>query len=359
MKILYDHQVFSFQKYGGVSRYFSMILKGFSAKLPLVISDNYYIKNNKKLNFFYFSAKFKGKIRLFSLLNELYVKYYLLFYNYDIFHPTYYNPYFLKFLKNKPFVLTIHDMIHEKYLEMLPPNDNTPIWKNKLAQKASRIIAVSEQTKKDIVEILKINPEKIDVIYHGCSFNEIEICNDFSSKLVNDFVLFTGKRTGYKNFKNFILAIKPILNEDRELFVICAGGGKFTEKELLTFSELEIDSQMLNYQCNDEELKTLYVRSVFFVFPSIYEGFGIPLLEAMASETAILCSNTSCFPEIVADSAILFNPFDICDIREKIKLGLSTDLSYYKEKGLIRLKYFTWEKALEETRVVYNKIYNI
>lgn len=358
MKILYDFQAFSFQKYGGVSRYFSEILKGFSSKLPIIICDNYYLKNNKELKFLSFKMNFMGKIRLFSFFNKIYSYYYLLFYKYDIFHPTYYNPYFLKLLNKKPFVLTIHDMIHEKFPEMLSPNDNTVVWKKTLAYKAKRIIAVSEQTKKDIVEILKINPEKIDVIYHGSSFCKVRLCEKFSSKLVDDFILFTGKRTGYKNFKNFILALKPVLNKNKNLHLICAGGGSFKKDELLIFKSLEIDDQILNFQCNDQELKTLYVKSKFFVFPSIYEGFGIPLLEAMSSQTAIVCSNTSCFPEIVSDCAILFDPNDIYDMRSKIQLALSTDLSSYIKKGLRRLKFFNWDKAVEKTRITYNKTYN-
>ena len=355
MKILYDFQIFSKQKYGGISRYFVEIMKGLSFYLPILVSGNFYLKNSN-VKYFNLDWNFKGKIRLLSYTNQIRMKFYFMFNDFDIFHPTYYDTYFLNYIKSKPFVLTIHDMTHEKFSDFINDQDNVIQNKKILAKKATRIIAVSENTKKDIVEILKVSSDKIDVIYHGSSFELIEECSELKNKLVDRYILFTGKRNGYKNFLNFILAVKLILNEQPDLFIICAGGGKFNNEELNLFKKYKINEQLINLQCNDKELKTLYVNSLFFIFPSIYEGFGIPLLEAMSSRTPILCSNSSCFPEIAENCAVFFNPFDVLDIEKKIRFALVSDLSDIVNNGVQRLSFFSWQKAQIETKKVYEKI---
>ena len=355
MKILYDFQIFSKQKFGGISRYFAEIMKGLSFSLPILVSDNFYLKNSN-VKYLKLDWNFKGKIRLVSFINKIRAKLYFKFNDFDIFHPTYYDTYFLNYIKSKPFVLTIHDMTHEKFPEMIGGMDNVIENKKTLAKKASRIIAVSENTKKDIVEILKISPDKIDVIYHGSSFELIEECPDLKKKLVNRYILFTGKRNGYKNFLNFILAAKSVLNEQPDLFIICAGGGEFNDDELNSFKKYKINNQLINIQCNDKELKTLYVNSLFFIFPSIYEGFGIPLLEAMSCRTPILCSNSSCFPEIAENCAVFFNPVDVTDIEKKIRSSLDSDLSEIVYNGVQKLSFFSWKKAQIQTKKVYEKI---
>lgn len=347
MKILYDHQIFSTQKYGGISRYFYEIMKDKDYILPLILNKNKYLQ--KGIDLF---DDFRGKTRLYKFINNIYTTYKLKNEKYDIFHPTYYDTYFLKNLKS-PFVLTIHDMIHEKFQEIMNPNDNTAYEKKLLASKAKRIIAVSEQTKKDIVEILNIDKDKIEVIYHGSDFDKIKEDKNFSNKLPKKYILFTGNRGGYKNFQNFTEALKDFLLKDDDLYLVCAGGGNFTSTELEIFDKMKINSKLLHFSCNDNQLKSLYKNAMFFIFPSLYEGFGIPLLEAMGSDTPILCSDTSCFPEIAQDSAIYFDPNDITDMKEKIKFALSSGLDFYIEKGRERFKYFSWDKARKETMEVY------
>jgi len=353
MKILYDYQIFSSQKYGGISRYFYEIMKGQKYNLPIIFNNNEYLNKSIKIPF-----NFKGKVRIYNFFNREYSKIYFKFNkNFDIFHPTYYHPYFVKYIKNKPFVLTIHDMIHEKFPNYFSKKDKTIERKKFLAQKANRIIAVSERTKLDIIDILNIPEEKIDVVYHGSDFNLIKEDKEFTKKLPKKYILFTGNRNNYKNFINFIKAVSKFLNKDKNLFIICAGGGSFNNDEIKLFKELKIETQLFQYSCNDGQLKSLYINALFFIFPSLYEGFGIPLLEAMACNTPILCSNVSCFPEIVKDSALMFNPYSVEDIKEKIEFALNNNLDFYIEKGKERFKYFSWDKAREETMDSYKKCF--
>ena len=179
MRVLYDYQIFQDQKYGGISRYFCEIISRFPKEITPIISsiysENHYLqslypliatKNLKTEEVFFSSYNFKGKWRLYALLKKHFP---LIFneyskvnldysiqllqkQNFDIFHPTYYNPYFLEYIGKKPFVLTVHDMIHEKFPHYFSYKDKTAEWKQLLLPKAHSIIAVSETTKQDILD---------------------------------------------------------------------------------------------------------------------------------------------------------------------------------------------------------------
>jgi glycosyltransferase involved in cell wall biosynthesis len=354
MKVLYDYQIFSVQKFGGISRYFYEIMKGVDSEIFLIFNQNAYLEG-KGLKI---KRNFRIKTKIFNILNRLFTEVNLPLKKYDIFHPTYYNPYFIDRI-DSPFVLTIHDMIHEKFPEYFSKNDKTSRWKRELAKKANRIIAVSHQTKQDIIDILDIPANKIDVVYHGSDFDLIKEDENFTNILPEKYILYTGNREHYKNFTNFIKASYKLLNNDNNLFILCAGGGTFNNKEIELFQKLKINRQLIQYQCNDEQLKSLYRNSLFFVFPSLYEGFGIPLLEAMACKIPILCSNISCFPEIVQNSALTFNPYSIEDMKQKLEFAVDNNLENYVENATKRFQEFSWDKARYETNLVYKKIYDI
>ena len=355
MKVLFDYQVFSIQKYGGVSRYFCEIIKTMNYSLPILVSNNYYLQ---KLDLKYFRFGTNNVIfkKGLSFINKMYTLIKISFLKFDIYHPTYYNPYLLNFIKKKPTVVTIHDMIHEKFPQYFSLDDPTTDRKKKMVEHADRIIAVSENTKNDIIEIFGFSADKIDVIYHGDSFSLVEPCQIIKEKIPKRYILFTGNRNGYKNFEIMFKALKKYLLRDKSLYLICAGGGEFTKQELGLFENDSVVNRVLQFNCNDGELKQLYSSSLFFIYPSIYEGFGIPLLEAMSTETPILCSRTSCFPEVADKCAIYFDPHSIKDIEEKIGFALSNELEEYKMLGTERLSHFSWENARRQTKVSYLKV---
>jgi glycosyltransferase involved in cell wall biosynthesis len=193
MKILFDSQIFDIQKYGGISRYFSALFsyfnttKDISYKVSIRNTENEYLKNIlpfsqknlSKKNFIKSNSRIKRKllkiIDLFDKNSNINLtKLNLQKQNFDIFHPTYYSIYFLKYLRNKPFVLTVHDMIHEIYPSYSKFDFSNTIKNKKiLAKKAKMIIAVSENTKKDIIKFYNIPEENIKVIYHGNSLKPI------------------------------------------------------------------------------------------------------------------------------------------------------------------------------------------
>lgn len=171
MKILYDPQIFTRQVYGGISSYFYELISylhnsEISVNLPLVHSNNYYLKSSP---FYKNIPLLNGQKRVIKILNGFRAAISMRMQNYDIFHPTYYNPYFLNHIGNKPFVLTIYDMIHEIFPEKYPAMDRTSEYKKILAQKASKIIVFSENTKQDIIKYLNIDESKIEIIYLASS----------------------------------------------------------------------------------------------------------------------------------------------------------------------------------------------
>ncbi len=367
MKILYDFQIFELQKYGGISRYFIELANSYNndSDIKVIssakISNNEYLLNNKISDNWVIPLKYiiKKQHYIQSKVNRLYTRYKTDNNSIDIFHPTYYDPYFLEYIGNIPFVLTIHDMIHEKFSDMFSPKDLTSFNKKLLAERASKIIAVSESTKQDIIDILQVESSKIEVIHHGSSMTPLSnttILGDVPSK----YILFVGNRTIYKNFNRFIKAISPLIYADNDLNVVCAGGGKFNEDEKRILDKLDIDKKVFQYNINDNTLAQLYKQAIVFVFPSMYEGFGIPILEAFACRCPVVCSNTSSLPEVADDAAIYFDPYDEESIFEAV-LRMLNDSELRKNKinlGLQRLESFSWEQAAINTKKVYQKILN-
>lgn len=368
MKILLDPQIFYQQTYGGISRYYTEIFSILSKKndidifLPIYQSDNAYIKNttllveNKNLNillnilnFFKISTKSFRKKKSDQLIEK-----YFRAKDYDLFIPTYYNPYFLKFIGNKPFVLTVYDMIHEmmpQYFTDDPYNvvDNKKI----LIEKATKIIAVSHNTKKDILTFFpSIDPEKIEVIYHGSS---IVYDPKIKVDLPENYLLYVGARSNYKNFKFLVKAMVPILQNNKELMLIAAGGGAFTEEETEFIKNFGIEKQIIQRNFRENELAHFYKNAVAFIFPSLYEGFGIPVVESMACGCPIVLTKCGSLPEVAGDAGIYFDSYSEQDLRDKIQMLLSDEKlrQYYSEKGLQHAKKYDWNEAAEQCMQVY------
>lgn len=365
MKILYDYQAFTLQKYGGISRYFYELMSEFDKMknietiTSLVVSNNHYISDKKFVNYFelFPSKQFRGKQRVFNLINKPNTIFKLKQQTFDVFHPTYYDPYFLNYLGNKPFVLTVYDMIHEKFSDMFSVNDKTTEQKRLLVEKATKIIAISESTKKDLIELFGTDESKIKVVYLGNSMfpkPDIKLSFDIPKK----YLLFVGGRGSYKNFERFIKSISDILKQDKELFVLCTGGGKFGSSENQLFTELGISNQVLQYNLDDNSLAYFYKNALAFIFPSLYEGFGIPVLESFSCGCPLLCSNVSSLPEVAGEAACYFDPYSEKSMIHAV-LKVLEDANFREDlinKGYEQLKKFSWKQTAGETKKIYESI---
>lgn len=348
LKIFYDHQIFSIQKFGGISRYFHEIIsKNTNAFAPNIYTENFYLKGITN------NWNFRGKIRLINYLNNIYTIIMIKIKNYDVFHPTYYDTYFLSF-NRRPLVITVYDMIHEIYAGIyFTKNDKTISQKKMMCQKADGIIAISETTKRDLVNTLNINPNKIEVIYLGSNLLKKE------KKIVlpKKYILFVGSRGAYKNFERFARAVSQLIKNDLELEILCVGS-KFDAVEKALLSSLGILDRIQTYLAEDDEMYTIYKNAECFVFPSLYEGFGIPILEAYESDCPLLLSDIDCFREVAAEAGYYFDPEDIGDMQKKLEEVLSSEelKKTLIEKGKERLKEFSWEKTYAQTCAYYEKV---
>lgn len=362
MNILYDHQVFSWQRIGGISRYFVELINnlpsGFISTTGVLFTDNIYMWNNIDLRkniigHFPLPEKMKGRQRMQMWVNKMNTLRLLNKSNIDVFHPTYYSSYFLN--KNKkPYVITVYDMIHEKMPELVP-QDNTIELKKISILNASKIIAISEQTKLDLIELYGINEENIKVIYLGHSIdceNEEKVLG-----IPANYILFVGARAGYKNFERFLRAFAILSSQNPDLYLVCTGTN-FTIDEYALIHSLYLDNKVIRLFVSDTQLTYLYRHAKCFVFPSIYEGFGIPILESLASGCPICLSNTSCFPEIAQDAGTYFDPYDIDSIVSATLMLLENE-KYKNEqitKGFRVIGQYSWKRMAEETAFVYKSI---
>ncbi len=370
MRILLDPQIFGQQTYGGISRYYTEIFselekrKDVEVILPIDYTDNFYLKTSKLLSknklraslysilaFLKISTKTLRKKQTEKLLGQLCRDS-----NFDVFVPTYYNPYFLELIEEKPFVLTVYDMIHEIFPQYFSDDPyRVTEYKKQLIYKATRIIAVSKNTKNDILKIFPdIDAEKIHVIYHGSS---IKIENHIKVKLPPNYILYVGSRADYKNFKFLVDAVSPILKENPDLILLAAGGGIFTDDEINYIHKKALSKQIHQKNFEENELGQFYKNANFFIFPSQYEGFGIPVLEAMACGCPIILSNSASFPEVAGDAGIYFDNNSENDLRRKIRLLLDNDnlRKEFSRKGLEQVKKFDWEVAAEQCLHVYRQ----
>ena len=347
------------QRYGGISRYYAELKRKFDEQKydvdahahcyfnkSIYFEDIFQNKYNSKFD------KIKGK----GLLNKLYTKIDCTINNYDILHPTYYNPYILGLRKgSSKVVITVYDMINERFPELF---DDALTINNKktMILESDHIIAISESTKKDILEFYpEVNPNKISVIYIGSHF-ENKICEELTYKLPNKYILFVGTRYNYKNYDRFFSAVKPLLLDDKELSLVVLGGGTFTKAEIDMQSEVE--NQIVQMNVTDDLLSYAYSHAECFVFPSLYEGFGIPTLEAFACECPVILSNTSSMPEVGGEAVEYIDPYDITNMTNQIKKVLS-DKKLRNEmikKGKLQLRKFDWDIIAEQTLNCYKEV---
>ena len=353
MKVLYDYQAF-LQRHGGVSRYFVELIRaisslgGFCPIMPVPYSDNEYVENKKT---FLTRRHFNGKTRILGLLNQHQARRELEG-DFDIFHPTYYRPYFLDRLR-KPFVVTVHDMIHELFSTAGIRDDGTADNKRILCARASKIIAVSRNTRNDLCRILGVPESKVKVIHHATN---LEYAGQ-PRLHQKPYILFVGERTGYKNFNNFLTAAAPLLIR-HGMDLVCAGGRAFSNAERMLISRLKAQERVFRLDVSSaDDLASLYHFAHLFGYPSLYEGFGLPLLEAFACGCPVAAGSSPSFQEIAGDAAERFDAASVESIAAAIE-RLIVDSARGAElvaAGTLRLGDFSWQRSAQSTLEVYRE----
>ena len=360
LKIQYDHQIFTSQRYGGISRYFIELITRYdkcqetAPHIAASYTINSYLSETPSLGTkpFFQGINFKGKQRLLHTINKFKSVNQIKKKDFSVFHPTYYDSYFLRHIGDKPYVVTVHDLIHEIFPDMVHPKDFSRQMKKAILPRASFCISISEKTKQDLVKYYRIPEHKIRVVYHGAP-ERIEAIMP-TQVPEKPYVLFVGKRGMYKNFSLFLKSLSDVV-KTRDLNIWCVGGGAPDKQEVGLVEALGIQNRIMFSVLSDPELAYGYANAEAFVFPSFYEGFGLPILEAFTYNCPVVLAKSSCFPEIAEDAALYFDPKSENDLRQQVESLLdSQDLrNLLKKKGSQRLEKFSWQSTAQQTLDIY------
>ena len=268
--------------------------------------------------------------------------------------------------KNLPLVSTIHDLAMLKFPESAHPeilSAHRRSWQI-LKKRSAHIIAVSQATKKDIIELLDIPAQQISIVYEALPKESIEISSSLTEaeyerikeqlQLTKPFLLCVGTREPRKNLVKIIKAWKPLA---KEVDLIIAGEQGWDKTAKLQTSEAGL--RFLG-KVSDKQLAVLYGEAEVFVYASLYEGFGLPILEAFYHGTPVVTSNVSAMPEVAGNAAELVDPDKVESITagiEKILNESQTDQQKRLQKMIVRLHLFNWQTAASATAKVYQKAY--
>jgi len=366
MRVAFDYQAFTMQPYGGISRYFMHLVQEYlsfdeQVKIFAPIHINAYLASlpsecvqGRRLN------RYPAKTtRFFTMYNRLVSRSTIEQWRPDILHETYYARH-ASSSKKCPIVITVYDMIHELLHQEFPPRDNTACIKKIAIARADHVICISENTKKDLINLYEIPEHKISVVLLGFDqFANQAHAAQSQPKNGKPFLLYVGARGGYKNFAGFLksVAASPSLKSDFDLLTF--GGGKFKDAELSLIASLGFSSNQVRQISGDDTLLgSYYAMARAFVYPSLYEGFGIPPLEAMAHNCPVVSSNASSMLEVIGQAGEYFNPANTEEMQHAIESVVYSDrrVAELKALGTARLAHFSWAKCAEQTRSVYRKL---
>jgi len=364
MRIAFDQQTFTWQEYGGISRYFCSLASRLSdlpdveAKIFAPIHINAYLPSVPTA----IRAGIKvppipKMLRIMRNASRLMAIPLMKAYHPDIVHETYYSS--LAFApKGVCRVITAYDLIQEYFPAPSREKNKFLSMKMKAFSRADHIICISENTRRDLMEYYDIPASKVSVVYLG--FDVLATDSHVNQNHQGQpYILYVGQRAGYKNFIDFIRAYASSEWLQKNFRVYCFGGGKFTSTEKDQFKKLGVNESYIQQLGGDDAvLASCYRNAAAFVYPSLYEGFGIPPLEAMAAGCPVICSKTSSIPEVVGDAGEYFDPSSMESIRSSLEKVLQSPLRRAElvAQGIERCKLFTWEKCASETLAIYRNI---
>ena len=359
MNILYDGQIFLMQAAGGINRYYECLISRLPADCTPTISGvgrrsvNFPTHPNLRLN------------RLLPMLPGRMNGFYLRnlasrppFPTWDVAHPTYYQlTQGTKYSDYKcPVVVTAHDMIHALHPDLMVDGREVAAQQREAFEAAAAIICVSQNTRNDLLNFHPHLESRTVVIYHGIEVSE----NDAkaASAPENPYFLYVGGRSSYKNFERLLISFAKAASVEPSLR-LCVAGASLSERERWLLFDLGLRDKIIPItHPGDAQLAQLYRNAIALLYPSRYEGFGIPPLEAMACGTVAVTSNTSSLPEVVGDAGIMLDPMDLDAWTEAIlHLFKSPETAKsYREKGKLQAAKFHWDKTAQQTLEVYKKV---
>ncbi len=366
MKIAFDHQIFTLQAHGGVSRYFTRLVqclldlgKQIGVFAPLY-QNSYLPAVPKEIVHGRHIQRYPPKMAgLFLKYNEVKSHAQIDRWKPEIVHETYYSRVGAAPL-GCPVVITVYDMIHDLFPNDFLSRDNTAIIKRIAVDRADHVICISENTKMDLMRLYGTPASKLSVVHLGFDqFAQRAVKQQLTTIVDRPFLLYVGERGGYKNFIGFLRAVASSKRLLSDFDIVAFGGSKFSAKELNEISSLGFRENQIRHQSgSDDVLGRFYSSAKAFVYPSLYEGFGIPPLEAMAHQCPVVSSNSSSMQEVIGKAGEFFDPADTYDMRRAIEdvvysVSRTNQLRGFGEE---RLTNFSWDKCARETFDIYRSL---
>ncbi len=351
--LLLDNIIYEIQKAGGVSIVWSAVLEA------CLKCEDFYFKildsGNNSDNLFYPENIPQERI-IQDNISQVFRRYRDVRWNenVELFHSSYFRVHASPKVKN---IVTIHDFVYEKFDQGL--RQRIHLWqKNRALKKASAIVCVSNSTKNDLLEYHPWIDENIVQVIHngvGPEFHPLESKTDGTAK---PYALYVGGRQIHKNFSYALDLLKTRIAQNLDLELRVVGGGDFTDVERKYIVNHHLLGKVTHVgPVSTNELNELYSGAFVLVYPSFYEGFGIPPIEAMAAGCPVICSNTSSIPEVVGDSGLLIDP-DIVEDGENYLSKLS-DADFRQQiiaRGFNQAAKFSWTKTGAETVNLYRDL---
>ncbi len=365
--IVYDGQIFSLQQYGGISRYICELasrvhrLDGYQACVTAGVHFNVHLNQAAvpRLGAFV-PLKLPRTGRVYRAMNSLWATRLIRSARPSLVHRTYYSGSSKRPIES-PVVLTVHDMIHEIFPAAFSPRDPTSRNKRLSVANADHIVCVSQSTARDLTRIFDVDPTRISVTHLGYAdaFATPPVGTSDRSPHARPYLLYVGHRGGYKNFETALQAYarSSLLRNEVDLMVF--GGPPFSAPELSKFDSLGLRrGSVSRHVGSDRELARAYRHARALVYPSRYEGFGIPPLEAMASGCPVACAATSSLPEVVGAAALLFDPMDEDAVAAAMETT-ATDEAVRRHliaAGRERASKFSWDRCAADTVAAYRRV---
>jgi len=364
-RVLYDYQIFLEQRYGGISRYFCELaprigtMPGFSAKVFAPLYSSAYVASERIAPFGIQVKKRRIIWKAYEAIDAALSAAYFPVSKSSIVHETYYRAHGHG-PKICPIVVTVHDMIHERYRDMFPASDTTTIRKRKAVERADRVICVSEHTRRDLIELFGVPAAKALTIPHGIWRPvPVESGNLPVPASNTPYLLYVGNREFYKNFSGLLKACGSARILMENFSIIAFGGPPLSRAEFELMDDLRIPREKVRWIYGDDTLLSrLYREATALVYPSLYEGFGIPPLEAMSCDCPVICSNASSIPEVVGNAGVYFDPAEPDAIAKAIESVVNSEMlrASLIHRGRERIQAFSWDSCAAATASVYSSL---
>jgi glycosyltransferase involved in cell wall biosynthesis len=372
LRVMFDPQIFCHQRFGGISRYVCNIaleMQRMAGVTPQIIAPFHFNEYLDQLPRSLVRGRrvrwLEGLTALAYGLSVLPGKVAARDFKPDVLHNTYYFP--VKPPSGARGILTVYDMIHEKYPKYFAASPFITRIKAASVVAADHVICISESTRRDLLATYDIPEGRVSVTHLGfdplASLLSGESSSDFKVRVLGadaPYLLYVGSRVSYKNFRGLLDAYAASASLRANFYFLCFGGGDFTSAERAAISKAGVEGRVRFLGGSDAVLAACYAHASLFVCPSFYEGFGIPVLEAMSLDCPVACSNSSSLPEVVGDAAKLFDPADRDAIRSALEsvLGSPAAATGLKERGRIRTQLFSWRSCAENTLDIYRRVLN-